>query len=109
MVKLEWGTKRTCQGCTARFYDLRHTPVKCPMCGDIQEILTPGRRSRRTVAAQDLVSIPLDDELASVLDLPDDLTENLESEEDFIEDTSELGEGLDDMVPDVMDVDGNEE
>jgi uncharacterized protein (TIGR02300 family) len=27
------GTKRTCQACEARFYDLGRNPIVCPMCG----------------------------------------------------------------------------
>ncbi len=27
------GTKRTCQGCGARFYDLNRDPIICPVCG----------------------------------------------------------------------------
>jgi uncharacterized protein (TIGR02300 family) len=27
------GTKRTCQTCEVRFYDLARTPIVCPMCG----------------------------------------------------------------------------
>ena len=26
------GTKRTCQGCGAKFYDLNNEPIVCPMC-----------------------------------------------------------------------------
>ena len=34
MVKPEWGTKRTCPKCQARFYDLgKDEPVKCIECG----------------------------------------------------------------------------
>ena len=33
MVKAEWGTKRTCPNCGARYYDLRHDPIVCPKCG----------------------------------------------------------------------------
>lgn len=34
MVKPEWGTKRTCPKCAARFYDLgNETPVTCIECG----------------------------------------------------------------------------
>ncbi len=33
MVKASWGTKRTCQNCAARFYDLNKSPIKCPKCG----------------------------------------------------------------------------
>jgi uncharacterized protein (TIGR02300 family) len=27
------GTKRTCQNCDERFYDLQHEPIVCPFCG----------------------------------------------------------------------------
>lgn len=34
MVKPEWGTKRTCPKCGARFYDLQaEDPVTCISCG----------------------------------------------------------------------------
>jgi len=33
VVKANWGTKRTCQSCSARFYDLNKSPIKCPKCG----------------------------------------------------------------------------
>jgi uncharacterized protein (TIGR02300 family) len=34
-TKQERGTKRTCQNseCGARFYDLNHSPIVCPICG----------------------------------------------------------------------------
>lgn len=34
------GTKRTCQSseCGARFYDLNHNPITCPICGSIYEL-----------------------------------------------------------------------
>jgi uncharacterized protein (TIGR02300 family) len=33
VVKANWGSKRTCQSCGARFYDLNKSPIKCPKCG----------------------------------------------------------------------------
>jgi uncharacterized protein (TIGR02300 family) len=36
MVKPEWGTKRTCPKCAARFYDLgKDEPVNCIECGNV--------------------------------------------------------------------------
>jgi uncharacterized protein (TIGR02300 family) len=32
-TKQSRGTKRTCQSCDNRFYDLDKTPIHCPMCG----------------------------------------------------------------------------
>ena len=36
-VKLARGTKRLCQACEVRFYDLTRDPVVCPMCGAQQD------------------------------------------------------------------------
>ena len=33
MAKPEWGTKRQCQDCEAKFYDLNKSPIVCPDCG----------------------------------------------------------------------------
>ena len=33
MPKEEWGVKRLCADCGARFYDLGRDPVDCPKCG----------------------------------------------------------------------------
>ena len=32
MTKSEWGEKRECPECGARFYDLKRRPVVCPKC-----------------------------------------------------------------------------
>ncbi|HET6224075.1 MAG TPA: TIGR02300 family protein [Dongiaceae bacterium] len=53
MVKASWGTKRTCQSCAARFYDLNKGPIKCPKCGreHDREDFVKVRRGRGTAAA----------------------------------------------------------
>ena len=33
MTKPEWGTKRNCDSCGKRFYDLKRSPIICPQCG----------------------------------------------------------------------------
>jgi uncharacterized protein (TIGR02300 family) len=33
MSKPEWGVKRSCPSCGARFYDLMRDPIICPKCG----------------------------------------------------------------------------
>ena len=38
MVKPEWGLKRTCQSCGARFYDLNHEQIVCPKCDEPSRI-----------------------------------------------------------------------
>jgi hypothetical protein len=39
-IKLERGTKRTCQNpdCGARFYDLNRDPITCPICNTVYAI-----------------------------------------------------------------------
>ena len=32
MAKPEWGTKRLCQSCGAKFYDMARSPIVCPKC-----------------------------------------------------------------------------
>ena len=53
MVKASWGTKRTCQNCAARFYDLNKGPIKCPKCGreHDREDFVKVRRGRGAAAA----------------------------------------------------------
>jgi uncharacterized protein (TIGR02300 family) len=53
VVKATWGTKRTCQSCAARFYDLNKSPIKCPKCGreHDREDFVKVRRGRGAAAA----------------------------------------------------------
>lgn len=54
MVKAEWGTKRICHNCGARFYDLHRDPIICPKCSTPfdPEALLRSRRSRSAIAAE---------------------------------------------------------
>ena len=54
MVKPEWGTKRICHNCGARFYDLHRDPIVCPKCSTTfdPEALLRSRRSRSAVVAE---------------------------------------------------------
>ena len=35
MAKVELGTKRQCQNCGAKFFDLNKDPILCPKCGTV--------------------------------------------------------------------------
>ena len=114
MTKLEWGTKRACHSCSARFYDMRRSPIVCPKCGEVFEIQSQGKRTRtRAALVDDSVVKPLEEDiLITDLDLPADLDEDIGGEEDddgLIEDTSDLGEDLDDMADVIDTVDEGEE
>lgn len=54
MAKPEWGLKRTCLGCSARFYDMQRDPIVCPSCEaefDPLAMVRP-RRARAAAASQ---------------------------------------------------------
>lgn len=111
MSKPEWGIKRTCQSCAARFYDLKRAPIVCPKCGhkhDAEDFVKT-RRSRSAAAkappapkkvVEKVVPAELDDAIEDVA--PDD-----EADDDVIEDTADLGEDADD-IPDVIETDTDE-
>ncbi len=119
MAKPEWGIKRICPSCGARYYDLRKDPPICPTCNAEfdPEALLKSRRARPAPAEETVKKLPLplqaslgvevDDDAADLVDAEDalpvgELEDDAEDEEDvLIEDASELGE--DDMGEVVVD------
>ena len=104
VVKVAWGVKRTCQSCSSRFYDLQRSPITCPKCGSIYEILTTTKRSRNRASQETAKILPFGAEeelLGAVLDLEVDIEESLDDE--LLEDTSDLDEDLNEMA-DVVEV-----
>ncbi|MBW8724257.1 MAG: TIGR02300 family protein [Inquilinus limosus] len=51
MAKPEWGAKRICHNCGARYYDLQRDPIICPKCGTEYdpEAFLKSRRSRSII------------------------------------------------------------
>lgn len=90
MSKPEWGVKRLCQSCGARFYDMAKHPVVCPKCSTVfdSESSTKKRRGRPT--QDNKVSLE-PKEKKEELDLEEDL-EPLTDDDDLLEDTSDFGE-----------------
>lgn len=124
MVRPEWGTKRTCPSCEARFYDLHRNPIHCPRCSHTVEsgILSRLQKlaTRKTIKPAVTVPNPIEDidiELPGIEEERDILTdiddsepeteggesdlrreENDEEENDLIEDASDFGVDDDDMA-----------
>jgi uncharacterized protein (TIGR02300 family) len=46
VAKPELGTKRLCGNCAAKFYDLNKTPITCPKCHTVMEIVAAPTRPR---------------------------------------------------------------
>lgn len=114
VAKPEWGMKRTCQSCGARFYDLNHKPIVCPKCGAVNESDLPFK-ARRGGAAATVAKAPVPVPVVAAVaeestemieaEAPAELAETEEEEEELIEDASDLGEDEDDVaeVKDHMD------
>jgi len=113
LAKLEWGTKRICPSCGARYYDLQRDPVTCPKCStpfDPEAFLRARRARPAAPVEKELEPVVADEidgdlETAEVEAAEDEeeeagvaLEEGEEEEEELIEDASELGEDEDDMA-----------
>jgi uncharacterized protein (TIGR02300 family) len=117
VAKPEWGTKRTCQACGVKFYDLGHAPIECPKCGveyDPEALLksrrgraalAPERREPAEVRKPPKPAVEEEEEAGLEEDL--EVLEEADEEEDLIEDASELGE--DDDMSEVQGLEGEEE
>ena len=45
MTKPELGSKRRCQKCGAKFFDLTKDPIICPKCGTLFRYMAPGAQN----------------------------------------------------------------
>ena len=89
MVDAKLGTKRVCDACDAKFYDLNKSPVTCPKCGhsfDPSEIIAtpkPAARIAPKVEAEKPDEGELeDDEDALSLDDIDEAKDDDDDEDD---------------------------
>ena len=107
MAKPEWGTKRTCQSCGARFYDLRQELRHLPeMRHDVRSGGGAEDATRATTAVAEKAAPsppkakprpkPAEVEAEDAAEGEEaEVAEGEEEEEGVIEDTSELGEDED--------------
>ena len=85
MARPEWGVKRTCLSCGARFYDLQREPIVCPACGAAVDaaVQSKPRRVRATPTTR-VAAVPaaaeIEPEPAVVVDEVD-LDTDLDEEE----------------------------
>ncbi len=116
MARPELGTKRQCQSCGAKFYDMGKDPILCPKCGTVFQAVmlrAPVAKAREAdeeieveTAAVELVSL---DEVAAgedakevVADDDIDLGDDIAADDDTFLEEEEEGE---DDVADLIDGD----
>ncbi len=99
MAKPEWGVKRTCLACGARFYDMQKSPIVCPSCEaefDPEAIFRP----RRNRPADAEAPAPANDDAAKPAATAEDeveaLVSDVEVEDDDDDDDAALAPDLDD-------------
>ena len=101
MAKPELGNKRVCVACSARFYDLNRVPAICPKCNTEQPAEQPRlKRPGGNVVLEEkrrpkVLPVPGLEETGVEVEVAEE-----ETEEDVLEDTSDL-EGGDETVVDV--------
>jgi uncharacterized protein (TIGR02300 family) len=107
VVKPEWGVKRTCNSCGAKFYDLRRDPIICPKCDATVDPVAIARSQRTKAPAPVVKEAPpppkvktddADDDLEVAADEVLAIDDDDEDDDAAIEDVSELGEDQDDML-----------
>jgi uncharacterized protein (TIGR02300 family) len=120
VAKTDWGLKRTCQACGARFYDMGREAPACPKCGtkfDPEAVLKAKRITKATadkaVPAAKAKPKPKPKPEEEVEVVADEEVVDAEAaegeEEEVIEDTSELGEDDEDVAEVIENADGEEE
>jgi uncharacterized protein (TIGR02300 family) len=122
VAKPEWGSKRICPSCSARYYDLMKPPgeIVCPKCGTQfdPEAFLKTRRARVAAVPEKEVAAPVpaeaevetEAEEGEAAEEGEGTTEGSEEEEqELIEDASELGEDEDDMAEVIENVEDEEE
>jgi uncharacterized protein (TIGR02300 family) len=123
--KPELGTKRQCQNCGAKFFDLAKDPIVCPKCGTVYQVAAlPARSSARGKAVQEdepevetpeaeLVPLeeadaPEDEKVAAVLPEDDIEVEDEAAEDDtFLEEQEEDSDDVSTLID--GDIEGDEE
>ncbi len=67
MAKPELGTKRQCQNCSAKFFDLNKDPIICPKCGTVfQGAAARARPTAKPEEEEAELSTPPDVEVVSL-------------------------------------------
>jgi uncharacterized protein (TIGR02300 family) len=122
VAKPEWGTKRICPSCGARYYDFGKAlgEIACPKCGtsfDPEAFLKTRRARAGAVVEKEAEPLATEEveeteaEPAEGAEDEEEAAETVEGEEDeeLIEDASELGEDDEDIEEVIENVDDEEE
>ena len=105
MAKPEWGFKRSCQECGAKFYDFLRDPIVCPKCEAVFKIETsPRNRKAKRRDKAPVVKLDAAAAVGALID-DDDKTKDVVVENDNDDKTEDVVVENDDDDDDMMPVD----
>ena len=113
-TKQDRGTKRSCQSCNERFYDLNHSPITCPLCGAPYVIASSpaalaafqaeekaAKRVKKPVFAEEAEApgeLPAVEGEEALADVEAEETAAGEADEAFLEDEEEEGGDMSNII-----------
>ena len=114
-TKLARGTKRTCQSCDERFYDLEKAPITCPHCGAKYVIASSPaalaalqaeeraalRKPKKPVFAEEVeasTELPAVEGEEALADVETDDTPDAADDETFLEEEEEEGGNVSNII-----------
>lgn len=108
------GTKRTCQNCDERFYDLGHDPIICPFCGTKYVIASSpaalaalqaeqrdlaAKKAKKAVVADEVDGeLPVVEGEEALADVEADESGGAEDDETFLEEEEEEGGDVSNII-----------
>lgn len=108
--KAKRGTKRTCGGCGAKFYDLNREPAICPMCETVFEIKKPEPKPKKEPVKEEApkeeaeteeadVLLEGEDDLIDIDDSDDDAIPSTDDDDTFLEVEDETEGAMESIIP----------
>lgn len=109
MAKPDLGSKRQCQNCGTKFFDLSKNPIICPKCGTVFQLVAAARAQPRAAVVDDEVEAdPVTVELVSLEDaepgadkavvVEDDIEDDAAADETFLEEEEEGADDVADLI-----------
>jgi uncharacterized protein (TIGR02300 family) len=88
-AKPELGTKRQCQNCAAKFFDLNKDPIVCPKCGTVFQGAAPVRAAAKPKEEEAVGIVSLDEGEAGEEKVAEPAVDDIDVEKDADDDEAD--------------------
>jgi uncharacterized protein (TIGR02300 family) len=96
LAKAELGSKRQCQNCGAKFFDLNKDPIVCPKCGTVFQAAPRSRVAAKAEEEESELATPPGVEVVSL----DEVEAGEEKAAEPVVDDIDVEDDADDSAPD---------